>query len=139
VDVCGNAAAVLGDSSAGCVGGATVGGTTVGGHAAGRPVVEHDSVLLSKGQLAELGILPGVGSLPAVAGLASLPVLHSLAGGALLPVSHLSAFQGTAAPGMSSNSFATLATGALLAGAAALKLASRRPRSRKTSLGRVAS
>jgi hypothetical protein len=39
------------------------------------------------------------------------------------------------ASGMSSDSFAALAIGALLAGAAALKIASRRARDRKAGIG----
>jgi hypothetical protein len=168
VDVCGNAVAVLGDSSAGCAGGATVGdqagavarslaGDAMGGArhpAAHRPakphrnakklMTERSAAKLPKThptmtELAGLGALPGVGSLPALGGLAGLPVLKGLTGGgALLPVSSLAALQERAGQGgMSSNSFATLAVGALLAGAAALKLASRRPRARKAAAGEV--
>jgi hypothetical protein len=168
VDVCGNAAAVLGDSSAGCTGGATVGDSVnaaaryLGGGATGgalhsvthhptkphsvppQSAAKHSAAKLAKThptmtQLAGLGALPGVASLPALGGLTGLPVLNGLTGGgALLPVSSLSSVQeNTSQAGMSSNSFATLAVGALLAGAAALKLASRRPRTRKASAGEV--
>jgi hypothetical protein len=118
-NVCGNAAAILGDSSAGCEGGATVDG----GHQ-GR--VGHASL---SDQLAGLGALPGVADLPSLAGLSSLPLLQGVSsGGALLPVSSLSAMQSNVdGGGMSGDSFVTLAVGALLAGAAALKLAGRRP------------
>lgn len=121
---CGNAAAVLGDSSAGCVGGATVGDPveqrehSVKGGAVKQP---------SASQLAGLGALPGVANLPALGGLSGLPLLSGLTGGgALLPASTLSAYKTQ----MSNGSFATLAIGALLAGSAALKLAGGRPRPR---------
>jgi len=128
VNVCGNAAAILGDSSAGCEGGATVGGH---GH---QGPVGHP--YLSTDQLAGLGALPGVAGLPSLAGLSSQPLLQDVtSGGALLPVSSLSAMQSSVdGGGMSGNSFVTLAVGALLAGAAALKLAGRRP-GRKTAKG----
>lgn len=164
VDVCGNAVAVLGDSTAGCTGGANVGDAA--GHpyssgaakvkgSASHPAAKHAAKQAKKAkqhgakqhpakklvakkltmtQLAGLGTLPGVASLPALGGLPGLPSLQGLTGGgALMPASTLSAAQ--QAPGMSSNSFAALAIGALLAGSAALKLASRRPRSRKAGAG----
>jgi hypothetical protein len=158
VDVCGNAVAVLGDSSAGCAGGATVGDQAGAKGGAKHPVThrpakphQNAKKLTTKRsvskpkthptmtQLAGLGALPGVASLPALGGLTGLPVLKGLTGGgALLPVSSLTAVQeNTGRGGMSSNSFATLAVGALLAGAAALKLASRRPRARKAAAGEV--
>jgi hypothetical protein len=125
-NICGNAAAVLGNSNAGCVGGATVGG--------GR----HDLAVgngrqLSSAQLASVGTLPGVANLPTLAGLTDLPQLPGLtSGGSPLPASALSALSTNVdAGGMSGNSFATLAIGSLLAGAAALKLAGRRSRARK--------
>jgi hypothetical protein len=125
VNVCGNAAAILGDSSAGCEGGATVSSR---GH---QGPVGHPS--LSADQLAGLGALPGVGGLPSLAGLSQLQDVTS--GGALLPVSSLSAMQTSVdGGGMSGNSFVALAVGALLAGAAALKLAGRRP-GRKSAKG----
>jgi hypothetical protein len=46
-----------------------------------------------------------------------------------------SALSAADASGMSSDSFAALAIGALLAGAAALKIASRRARDRKAGIG----
>jgi hypothetical protein len=133
-NICGNAAAILGNSSAGCEGGATVGGQGSQGPV-GQPY-------LSANQLAGLGALPGVANLPSLAGLSSLPVLQDLTtGGALLPVSSLSAMQSNVnGGGMSGGSFVTLAVGALLAGAAALKLAGRRPgrRGGKNAAGEVA-
>jgi ChpA-C len=124
-NICGNAAAVLGNSNAGCVGGATVGG--------GHDLAAGNGRQLSSAQLASVGTLPGVANLPTLAGLTDLPVLSGLtSGGSLLPASSLSALSTNVdGGGMSSNSFATLAIGALLAGAAALKLAGRRSRTRK--------
>jgi hypothetical protein len=142
INACGNAAAILGDSSAGCVGGATVGGGA--GHMQkGAKAAKGGALHPTATQLASIGALPGVSSLPALGGLAGLPLLTGLTGttngGALLPASTLSALQANASgSGMSSNSFATLAIGALLAGAAALKIASRRPRARNASAGQGA-
>ena len=126
-NVCGNAAAVLGDSNAGCEGGATVGSRN-------RALADGSRSLLSSAQLAGLGALP---NLPTLAGLANLPLLQGLTGGGpLLPASALSAFTSNVdSGGMSGNSFATLAIGALLAGAVALKLAGGRSRARKASAG----
>jgi hypothetical protein len=122
-NVCGNAVAVLGGSNAGCEGGATIGD---------RPRGNRD--LLSSAQLAGLGTLPGLANLPTLAG-----VTQRLAnGGSPLSSSALSALSSNVNDGgMSGNSFATLAIGALLAGAAALKLAGRRSRARKASAGEV--
>jgi hypothetical protein len=129
-NICGNAAAVLGDSNAGCVGGATVGGL--------RDLAAGPRYLLSSAQLAGLGTLPGLAGLPALAGVTNLPLLQGFTrGGSLLPASALSALTSNVSGGMSGNSFATLAIGALLAGAAALKLAGRRSRTRKASTGEV--
>jgi hypothetical protein len=124
-NVCGNAVAVLGGSNAGCAGGASV----------GRSARRSDD-LLSSTQLAGLGALPGVANL---AGLTKLPLLQSVAdGSSLLPANTLSAFtSNVGSGGMSGDSFATLAIGALLAGAAALKLAGRRPKARETDSGEV--
>lgn len=143
VNACGNAVAVLGDSSAGCVGGATVsdqhavvrGSSTTHSKARGRAVkhtvkraISHRA-RPSKTQLAGLGALPAVASLPAGGGLTGLPILKGLTGGgALLPAIKLGAYSEPA--GMSNGSFVTLAIGALLAGTAALKLAGGRPRPR---------
>jgi ChpA-C len=146
VNVCGNAAAVLGDSSAGCIGGATVSGHA--SHTYGRATKtpangKSCACRPSKTQLAGLGALPGVATVPGLGDVAGLSPLNGLTGGsALIPVNTLSAYQekafpGAAGEGMSSNSFAALAIGALLAGAAALKLASRRPRGRKGAKART--
>ncbi len=83
-------------------------------------------------QLAGLGALPGLADLPSSAGLASTPARNgAMGGGNPIPGTALSA----ANSGMSSDSFAVLAVGALLAGASALKIASRRTRDRKAGIG----
>jgi hypothetical protein len=83
-------------------------------------------------QLAGLGALPGLADLPSSAGLASTPARNgAMGGGNPMPGTALSA----ANSGMSSDSFAALAVGALLAGASALKIASRRARDRKAGIG----
>jgi hypothetical protein len=95
----------------------------------------------SADQLAGLGALPGVANLPSLGGLSSLPLLQgSTSGGALLPVSSLSAMQSSVDGGMGSDSFVALAVGALLAGAVALKLAGLRPgrRGGKSARGEAA-
>jgi hypothetical protein len=82
-------------------------------------------------QLAGLGALPGLADLPSSAGLASTPARNgAMGGGNPMPGTALSA----ANSGMSSDSFAALAVGALLAGASALKIAGRRARDRKAGL-----
>src|SRR5439155_206039 len=102
---CGSAAAVLGDSPAGCV----------------------------RGALAGLGALPGLADLPSLAGLANTPAQNGVSGGGIpMPGTALSAANTS---GMSSDSFAALAVGALLAGASALKIAGRRARDRKAGFG----
>lgn len=84
-------------------------------------------------QLVGLGTMPGLADLPSLAGLANLPALNGETGGGVpLPGTVLSAAN---AAGMSSNSFAALAVGALLAGASALKIAGRRVRDRKAGIG----
>jgi hypothetical protein len=183
IDACGNAAAVLGDSSAGCEGGATIGApaqqpqhivnggplkkvtkvthpsakkaTKVGHHSA-KKVKEGGPVGTLPPEKVIAAVLSGpVETLPAASGLMSgLPVFSALNGlhgqnglasltkssavtkhTTLMPASTLSAAeQGSE---MSNSSFVSLAIGALLAGAAALKLASRRPRSRKARGGQV--
>jgi ChpA-C len=150
VSACGNAVAILGDSSAGCVGGATVGGPGAGYPAAPAPKAESksgDANPLVGSELAGLGTLPGVANLPTLAGLGGLPLvgglltgtpLSSLIGsaGALLPASTLSAAeQSTDGSGLTGNSMAAIAIGALMAGAAALKLAGRRSRGRSRRAG----
>jgi hypothetical protein len=83
-------------------------------------------------QLAGLGALPGLADLPSTAGLASTPARNgAMGGGNSIPGTALSA----ANSGMSSDSFAALAVGALLAGASALKIAGRRARDRKAGIG----
>jgi hypothetical protein len=83
-------------------------------------------------QLAGLGALPGLADLPSSAGLASTPAQNgAMGGGNPIPGTALSA----ANSGMSSDSFAALAVGALLAGASALKIAGRRARDRKAGIG----
>jgi hypothetical protein len=83
-------------------------------------------------QLAGLGALPGLADLPSSAGLASTPARNGAQGGGIsMPGTALSA----ASSGMSSDSFAALAVGALLAGASALKIAGRRARDRKAGIG----
>ncbi len=87
-------------------------------------------------QLAGLGALPGLADLPSLAGLANMPALNGVTGGGIpMPGTALSAAN---IPGMSSDSFAALAVGALLAGASALKIAGRRARDRKAGIGVVA-
>ncbi|MFY9934691.1 MAG: chaplin family protein [Streptosporangiaceae bacterium] len=196
-DICGNAVAVLGDSSAGCAGGAsasTVTGGTIAGGAAGSVVSgvltpvkaavssalnavtpqgrtagamaglapasglapgsgaagnsngtqrnssttsfaqpgAGDPSVPAASQLAGIGALPGLADLPSVAGLTTMPALNGDTGGGVpMPATALSA---ATAPPMSSNSFAALAVGALLAGASALKIAGRRVRDRRTGL-----
>jgi len=206
---CGSAAAVLGDSTAGCVGGALAGvtqprsasgGAAAGGTVAGgaasviqRTVAPVTSVLgvnapagtgsftsgplaglqqmsglaplatapaprglvgdstssifgntpgaggagdtnvPAASQLAGLGALPGLADLPSLAGLANTPAQNGVSGGGIpMPGTALSAANTS---GMSSDSFAALAVGALLAGASALKIAGRRARDRKAGFG----
>ena len=176
---CGSAAAVLGDSTAGCVSGALAGvtpprsasgtgsgGTGSGGIAAGaiqravapvasvlgatapappgervRSVFDNqpgasgagDTNVPAASQLAGLGALPGLADLPSLAGLANMPALDGVSGGGIpMPGTALSA---ASTSGMSSDSFAALAVGALLAGASALKIAGRRARDRKAGFG----
>lgn len=82
---------------------------------------------------AGFGTLPGLADLPSLTGLTNLSARGGAPGSStLMPTSALSAAD---APGMSSDSFAALAIGALLAGAAALKIASRRARDRKAGIG----
>jgi hypothetical protein len=84
-------------------------------------------------QQAGLGTLPGLAELPSLNGLTSVSAGRGTPGGStLMPSSALSAAD---VAGMSSDSFAALAIGALLAGAAALKIASRRARDRKAGIG----
>ena len=80
-----------------------------------------------------LGTLPGLAELPSLNGLTNVSAGRGTpSGSTLMPSSALSAAD---VAGMSSDSFAALAIGALLAGAAALKIASRRARDRKAGIG----
>jgi hypothetical protein len=80
-----------------------------------------------------LATLPGLAELPSLNGLTSASAGQGTPGGStLMPSSALSAAD---VAGMSSDSFAALAIGALLAGAAALKIASRRACDRKAGIG----
>jgi hypothetical protein len=84
-------------------------------------------------QLAGLGALPGLAELPLLAGLANMPARNGVTGGGIpMPGTAMSAANTS---GMSSDSFAALAVGALLAGASALKIAGRRARDRKAGFG----
>lgn len=185
-DICGNAVAVLGDSTAGCAGGAVTSTDAVGSAARGllSPVSGAVSSVLdpappdgrtaeamtgmaplsglapgtgaagdserrgdsgstsfappgtgdtsgpAASQLAGIGAVPGLADLPSTAGDTTTPAPDGVTGGGVpLPATALTAVN---APGMSSNSFAALAVGALLAGASALKIAGRRARDRRT-------
>ena len=92
-----------------------------------------DTNVPAASQLAGLGALPGLADLPSLAGLANMPALNGVSGGGIpMPGTALSA---ASTSGMSSDSFAALAAGALLAGASALKIAGRRARDRKAGFG----
>ena len=84
-------------------------------------------------QLAGPGALPGLADLPSHNGPGNLPGHDGATGGSTLMAG--SALSAADASGMSSDSFAALAIGALLAGGAALKIASRRARDRKAGIG----
>ncbi len=100
---------------------------------AGSGAGAGNATVPSASQLAGLGALPGLADLPSLAGLANMPALNGVTGGGIpMPGTALSA---TNAPGMSSDSFAALAVGALLAGASALKIAGGRARDRKAGIG----
>jgi hypothetical protein len=152
VDVCGNAVAVLGTATASCAGGAsssTAGtapdSTVTSGSAPAVFRQTFGDTLIAPGpgpgdadnpaasQWAGLGSLPGLADLPSSTGLTNLSAPRGPAGSStLMSAGALSAAD---ASGMSSDSFAALAIGALLAGAAALKIASRRARDRKAGIG----
>lgn len=84
-------------------------------------------------QSAGLGTLPGLADLRSMTELTDNSAGRGAPGGStLMPGSALRAADVT---GMSSVSFAALAIGALLAGATALKIASRRARDRKAGIG----
>jgi hypothetical protein len=161
VKACGNTAAGIGASASSCGGGANsaaphthaaiagasgdsaastafAGATTSGpGHPALRPTFGDtlNAPGLGAGasaasQLAGPGALPGLADLPSQNGPGNLPGHDGATGG-----STLMAGSAAGASGMSSDSFAALAIGALLAGGAALKIASRRARDRKAGIG----
>jgi hypothetical protein len=126
--------AVTGNSPASRIAGA--GGTsepgTAGTSSHAPATGAGDTNVPAATQLAGLGALPGLADLPSSAGLASTPAQDgAMGGGNPIPGTALSA----ANSGMSSDSFAALAVGALLAGASALKIASRRARDRKAGIG----
>ena len=92
-----------------------------------------DTNVPAASQLAGLGALPGLADLPSLAGLANMPARDGVTGGGIpMPGTAMSAANTS---GMSSDSFAALAVGALLAGASALKIAGRRARDRKAGFG----
>ena len=92
-----------------------------------------DTNVPAASQLAGLGALPGLADLPSLAGLANMPARNGVTGGGIpMPGTAMSAANTS---GMSSDSFAALAVGALLAGASALKIAGRRARDRKAGFG----
>jgi len=144
VNVCGNAAAVLGSAFVGCQGGAWTGGTmaTSSGvehmlaHTSSAPrsfsaahVVRQSAV-----QLPDSGALSGLSSLPVLSGLPiQASQLSGIAGSSSNPV-QASLLSAQTAPGMGSGSLIALAIGALLAGAAALVAAGRRFSARRASL-----
>jgi hypothetical protein len=158
--VCSNAATVLGASAAGCAGGPQAGGPGTSsastGPQHGARAGSASSVLrqtfgdtlnapgLGAGnthhppasQRARLGTLPGLADLSSVAGLNALAPApgHGDGTGSSLPMPG-SALSAADTSGMSSDSFAVLALGALLGGAAALKIANRRARDRKAGIG----
>jgi hypothetical protein len=102
-------------------------GNTPGADGAG------DTNVPAASQLAGLGALPGLADLPSLAGLANTPAPNGVSGGGIpMPGTALSAANTS---GMSTDSFAALAVGALLAGASALKIAGRRARDRKAGFG----
>jgi hypothetical protein len=158
-DICGNAVAVYGAASASCAGGVSTTTSGLGNSSAstvysGTAAPGPDSSALRQtfgdtlnapglgagntdtpaaAQLVGLGSLPGLADLPSLAGLTDSASSHGVPGGStLMPSSALSAAD---VAGMSTDSFAALAIGALLAGAAALKIASRRARDRKARIG----
>jgi len=141
VNVCGNAAAVLGDAFAGCKGGATV-------DARSASHINHANVAHMSAPVSSLATPLGSKSIiqqsgGALAGLSSLPVLTSLQAQAAQLTSYSTAnvrpaqasllSTGNAAPGMGAGSLLGLVMGALLAGAASLVAAGRRFSVRRAS------
>ena len=98
------------------------------GHA---PATAGDTNVPAATQLAGLGALPGLADLPSGRSGQHARPQRGTGGGNPMPGTALSA----ASSGMSSDSFAALAIGALLAGASALKIAGRRARDRKAGIG----
>jgi len=159
VDVCGNAVAVFGPASASCAGEVSTTSNGLGNSSAstvfsGTATPGPDSSALRQtfgdtlnapglgagnpdkpaaSQLAGLGTLPGLADLPSLTGLANQSASSGTTGSSTLMTT--SALSAADASGMSSDSYAALAIGALLAGAAALKIASRRARDRKAGIG----
>jgi hypothetical protein len=159
VDVCGNAVAVFGAASASCAGEVSTTSNGLGNSSAstvfsGTATPGPDSSALRQtfgdtlnapglgagnpdnpaaSQLAGLGTLPGLADLPSLTGLANQSASSGTTGSSTLMTT--SALSAADASGMSSDSYAALAIGALLAGAAALKIASRRARDRKAGIG----
>src|SRR5438034_1215682 len=128
--VCDNAGALLGVVGAACqvstavlppaAPGQTAAGTANtpragSGQSAPGACGAGDTNVPAASQLAGLGALPGLADLPSRAGLANMPALNGVTGGGIpMPGTALSA---ASTSGMSSDSFAALAVGALLAGA----------------------
>lgn len=165
VNVCGNAVAVLGDSTAGCAGGASVGLVA----SAGQHSWPHKTNMarMPKAHLTNLTNLTKkagphplkpvqlarIGAQPVASGMLGLvqPLLRDiplLDGTALtaatthsatsLPAARLAALQASVAgQPMSDNSLVALTLGALLTGAAALKVAGRGFRARRSATATV--
>jgi len=156
VNVCGNAVAVLGDSTAGCAGGALVGVEPQKARTASRPPARHlaparhhkakpakAKAPLKPVQLAALGTLPAVNDVLGVVQplLREVPLLNGTAKHAVtkLPASTLTALQASVAgQPMSETSLVALSIGALLMGAASLKVSGRRFRVRKAAADEAA-
>ena len=144
-DVCGNAAAVLGDSLASCEGTASVRQERLPSRRrAGGRGINGAGTQLGAGGAGAGSLPPGLDGLPVASALSGLPqpasssltdlggpaavsapVAGGTADGQPIPANALAA---DSASGMGSVSFYFLASGALLAGAVALKMAGRRIR-----------
>lgn len=144
VNVCGNAVAVLGGAAAGCEGGAWTGGSAASTQPASPGNVWTSSPANVWTRAASTRNVAGQAPLSgAVAGLASLPMITSLAPQLTSPAAsapapatasqpvQASLLSAAAAPGMGSGSLAGLALGALLSGVAALVAAGRRLSARR--------
>jgi hypothetical protein len=91
----------------------------------------RDTNVTAASQLVGLGAVPGLADLPSLVGLANMPAMNGPSGGGIsMPGAALSAANTS---GMSGDSFAALAVGALLAGASALKIAHERATARRMS------